>query len=80
MISRSFGLLFYLKKPRNENQKERSIYLRITVDGSFKEMSIHRTYSKDCWNQQTGRAIVGKAAGALTTEELERMAAKKLRR
>jgi|GEM_PF-2481253 len=32
MISKSFGLLFYLKKPRSESQKERSIFLRITKD------------------------------------------------
>jgi site-specific recombinase XerD len=63
MISKSFGLLFYLKKPRNENQKERSIYLRITVDGGFREMSIHRTCSKDRWNQKTGRAIVNQVTG-----------------
>lgn len=63
MISKSFGLLFYLKKPRNEAQKERSIYLRITVDGGFREMSIHRTCAKDRWNQKTGRAIVGKVTG-----------------
>ncbi|HUB61340.1 MAG TPA: site-specific integrase, partial [Puia sp.] len=63
MISKSFGLLFYLKKPRNESQRERSIFLRITVDGLFKEMSIHRTWSKDRWNQRTGRAIVSKATG-----------------
>ena len=63
MISKSFGLLFYLKKPRNEGQKERSIFLRVTVDGAFKEFSIYRKCSKDRWNQKTGRAIVGKAAG-----------------
>ena len=63
MISKSFGLLFYLKKPRNEAQRERSIYLRITVDCVFKEMSIHRTCSKDQWNQRTGRAIVSKVSG-----------------
>ena len=67
MISKSFGLLFYLKKPRNEAQKERSIYLRITVDGAFKEMSIHRTCSKDRWNQHIGRAIVSKTVGRRTT-------------
>lgn len=63
MISKSFGLLFYLKKPRNESQKERSIYLRITVDGAFREMSIHRTCSKDRWNQKAGRAIVNRVTG-----------------
>jgi hypothetical protein len=66
MTSKSFGLLFYLKKPRNENQKERSIFLRITVDGAFREMSIHRTCSKDRWNQHSGRAIVNKTAGRRT--------------
>ena len=63
MISKSFGLLFYLKKPRSESQKERPIFLRITVDGVSRVMSIHRTCSKDRWNQNTGRAIVSKIAG-----------------
>ncbi|HXD79347.1 MAG TPA: site-specific integrase [Puia sp.] len=63
MISKSFGLLFYLKKPRSEDQKERSIFLRITVDGVSRAMSIHRTCSKDRWNQNTGRGIVSKIAG-----------------
>jgi Phage integrase SAM-like domain/Arm DNA-binding domain len=63
MISKSFGLLFYLKKPRSESQKERSIFLRITVDGVSRVMSIHRTCPKDRWNQNTGRAIVSKIAG-----------------
>lgn len=78
MISKSFGLLFYLKKPRNEGQKERSIFLRITVDGTFKEMSIHRTCSKDRWNQKTGRAFVGKSFGrraASTTSTQDEAAA-----
>jgi len=70
MISKSFGLLFYLKKPRSEAQRERSIYLRITVDGLFKEMSIHRTCSKDRWNQRAGRAILSKAAGRRTANTI----------
>ena len=66
MISKSFGLLFYLKKPRDEAQKERSIHLRITVNSLFKEMSIHRTCSKDRWNQRNGRAIASKVVGRRT--------------
>ena len=44
MISKSFGLLFYLKKHHGDTKVYRPIYLRITVDGVMKEMSIHRSY------------------------------------
>ena len=44
MISKSFGLLFYLKKQNGDTKVHRPIYLRITVDGVMKEMSIHRTW------------------------------------
>jgi len=33
MISKSFGLLFYLKKHHGDTKVHRPIYLRITVDG-----------------------------------------------
>ena len=40
MIPKSFGLLFYLKKQRGNAKGERPIYLRITIDGVLKEMSV----------------------------------------
>ena len=38
MLDKSFGLLFYLKKPKNYVKGEVPIYLRITVDGTFKRI------------------------------------------
>src|SRR5579872_3120946 len=61
MISKSFGLLFYLKKHHGDKKVHRPIYLRITVDGVMKEMSIHRSWDPKRWNAAAGRAIVPKA-------------------
>jgi len=33
MLEKSFGLLFFLKQTRNQQQREKFIYLKITVDG-----------------------------------------------
>lgn len=43
MLEKSFSLLFYLKKPRNYSKGAMPIYLRITVDGIPKEVSIGGT-------------------------------------
>lgn len=61
MISKSFGLLFYLKKHHGDTKVHRPIYLRITVDGVMKEMSIHRSWDPAKWNAKAGRAILPKA-------------------
>ncbi len=61
MISKSFGLLFYLKKQHGDTKVHRPIYLRITVDGVMKEMSIHRSWDPAKWNAKAGRAIVPKS-------------------
>jgi hypothetical protein len=57
MISKSFGLLFYLKKHHGDKEVHRPIYLRITADGVMKEMSIHRTWDPARWNTKAGRAV-----------------------
>lgn len=62
MISKSFGLLFYLKKQHGDAKVHRPIYLRITVDGVMKEMSIHRSWDPAKWNVKAGRAIVPKTS------------------
>lgn len=56
MISKSFGLLFYLKKPRGYVKGEFPIYLRITIDGALKEMSIHRSWDPKCRDVRAGQA------------------------
>jgi hypothetical protein len=60
MIPKSFGLLFYLKKQHGDKKVNRPIYLRITVDGVLKEMSVKRSWDPARWNPKIGRAIVSK--------------------
>jgi len=57
MLDKSFGLLFYLKKPKNYVKGEAPIYLRITVDGIPKELSVKRSCEVLKWNAHAGRAL-----------------------
>jgi len=56
MLESSFGLVFFLKIPRNES-KIRTVYLRITVDGIPKETSTKRKWDSTRWDQKAERAI-----------------------
>ncbi len=56
MLDKSFGLLFYLKKPKNYEKGEVPIYMRITIDGIPKELSTKRSCDPDRWNSHSGRA------------------------
>ncbi|REH01004.1 site-specific integrase [Flavobacterium aquicola] len=56
MLENSFGLIFFLKAPRNES-KIRSVYFRITVDGIPKEASTRRQWDVERWNQKIERAV-----------------------
>jgi site-specific recombinase XerD len=69
MIPKSFGLLFYLKKPRGYVKGECPIYLRITMDGVMKEMSIHRNCDPGRWDSRIGRALISKTSGRRSASE-----------
>lgn len=56
MLEKSFGLLFFLKQAKNQKKDERFIYLRITVDGTPKELSTKRKWESVRWDQRWGRA------------------------
>lgn len=56
-MEKTFNLLFYLKKPKNYVDGPIPIYLRITVDGSRKEVSCNRECLPDRWNATAGRAF-----------------------
>lgn len=56
MLENSFGLIFFLKAPRRNESKIRSVYFRITVDGIPKESSSRRQWDIERWNQKTERA------------------------
>ncbi len=62
MISKSFGLLFFLKKQHGDTKVHRPIYLRITIDGVIKEMSVQRSWDSARWGSATGRATACKAS------------------
>jgi len=59
MLEKSFGIFFFLKKPKTENADGmRYVYLRVTVDGASKEVSTKRLWHSSKWN-----AVAGKATG-----------------
>ena len=62
MMEQSFGLLFYLKKPKGYVQGEVPIYMRITVDGVPCELSMKRKCEPARWNQGAERASGNKEA------------------
>lgn len=56
MLEKSWGLLFYLKKPKRYTKGPRYIYLRITVDGVPKELSTKRKWPPEKWDNHLNRA------------------------
>lgn len=55
MLEKSFGLMFFLKQPKNLNETLRSIYVKITVDGKATELSTKRKCDLSRWNTVAGR-------------------------
>ncbi len=60
MLEKSLGLLFFLKQPQNYKSGPMYIYLRITVDGAPKELSIKRLWQPSRWSPASGRATGNK--------------------
>jgi len=56
MLAKSLGLLFFLKKPSPYRKGPLLIFLRITVDGIPRELSLKRTWEKSRWISKPGRA------------------------
>lgn len=56
MLVQSLGILFYLKKVKNQSIGPIPIYLRITVDGIPKELSLKRSWPRDRWSKVSNRA------------------------
>lgn len=54
-MEKSFGLLFYLKKPKNFKNGQRPVYLRITVNGISSEICTKRKCDYSDWNNTAGR-------------------------
>jgi site-specific recombinase XerD len=62
MFEKSFGLLFFMRKPKNYENGPVAIYLKITVDGAAKELSTKRKCEPSLWSPKAGRAIGNKAS------------------
>jgi site-specific recombinase XerD len=62
MVSKTMGVLFFLKKPQQYQQGVQPIYLRITVDGKRAELSVKRECEPSKWNGRAGRALGNKEA------------------
>jgi hypothetical protein len=56
MLEKSFGLLFFMRKPKNYKTGPLPIYLRITINGIIKEISSKRKWEHAQWNINSGRA------------------------
>lgn len=54
-MEKSFGLLFYLKKPKNFKEGQRPVYIRITVNGISSEICTKRKCDYSDWNNTAGR-------------------------
>ena len=62
-MEKSFGLYFHLKKNKNDNKPEWPIYLQLTVNGKFCELSMKRKCAPKNWNVAAGR-VEGKTEAA----------------
>jgi integrase len=56
MLEKSLGLLFFLRNPSPYRKGPKLVFLRITVDGIPKELSLKRSWDKSRWNNHAGRA------------------------
>ena len=54
-MNKTFGLLFYVKRAKIDNNGKAPIYLRITVDGIRSELSIKRSVEIERWNTEAGK-------------------------
>jgi site-specific recombinase XerD len=76
MIMKSFGLLFYLKKRSGYVSGDLPIYMRITVDGVSKEISLLRMCDPARWNPVTARMVGAKETVRALNAYLDTLQAK----
>ena len=76
MLDKSFGLHFYLKKPKDYVKGVIPIYFRITVDGIPKELSTKRSCEPNRWNPATERALGTKEDARALNAYLDTLQAK----
>lgn len=76
MLEKSFTILFYQKRRPNYVNGHIAIYLRITVDGIPKELSVKRSWDPIRWNKLTCRAIGTKEDARSMNEFLDLLQSK----
>ena len=54
-MEKSFGLLFHLKKENKNDDCELKVYMRVTVNGNYCEISTKRKCHSRDWNVSAGR-------------------------
>ncbi|MDN5288395.1 MAG: site-specific tyrosine recombinase XerC [Mucilaginibacter sp.] len=60
MLEKSFGLLFFMRKPKNYKTGPLPIYLKITIDEAATELSSKRKCEPSQWSGKSGRATGNK--------------------
>jgi hypothetical protein len=69
MNIKSFGLIYYLKKSKDENPDSlAAIYMRITVNGQRTEISMKKSIKVDNWDNTAGK-VKGKKEEIRNTNE-----------
>src|SRR5690606_2949871 len=76
MLTKTFTLLFYLKKRSNYVKGELPIYLRVTVDGQRFELATKRYCNPEKWNTASGRQNGTREQARLLNNYLETLQAK----
>src|SRR6185312_645025 len=76
MLEKSFGLFYFLKQPKTTKRTNYYIYLRITVDGVSRDISIKRCWPSNRWDQSSGRAIGTRSDAKDINAYLETLSAK----
>jgi hypothetical protein len=56
VLEKSFAILFSLRKPKGYTTGEAPIYMRITANGSRREIRVKHSCLPDRWNAQAQRA------------------------
>ncbi len=75
-MSKTFRILFYLKKPKGYTEGNLPIYLRLTIDGERVEMFTQRNCDPQKWNAEAGRVNGNKEEVRQLNNYLELLQAK----
>ncbi|WAC12950.1 Arm DNA-binding domain-containing protein [Dyadobacter pollutisoli] len=60
MLTKTFYLLFYLKRPKNFGSGKMPVYLRITANGKRFELTVKRECEPEKWSLKMGGMIGSK--------------------